>query len=100
MGSIQEFCPDWASAPGDTILDILKERDLSVSEFGRRMGHTPEATRNLLHGRAMITIGTARRLEQVLGASVEFWMSRDFQYRQDVERLNAADWSGKASTSN
>jgi plasmid maintenance system antidote protein VapI/Zn-dependent peptidase ImmA (M78 family) len=89
MTSTQEFCPDWASAPGDTIADILRERDLSESEFAQRIGHTPENVQALLQGRATITLAIARRLEQVLGASVEFWMSRDFQYRQDIARLQA-----------
>lgn len=91
MPSSHEFHPDWASAPGDTIADILGERGLSLAEFARRMGHTPEHARDLLQGRVSITLGIARRLEKVLGASVEFWMSRDFQYRQDIVRLHPAD---------
>jgi HTH-type transcriptional regulator/antitoxin HigA len=55
------------------------------------MGQTLEEAANLLQGRATITIRVARRLERVLGASVEFWMSRDFQYREDTSRLHAVD---------
>lgn len=88
MSSVQEFRPDWASAPGDTITDILRERNISKAEFAKRIGHTSEAVEDLLQGRATITIAVARRLESVLGASVEFWMSRDFQYRQDIARLH------------
>lgn len=91
MPSSHEFRPDWASAPGDTIADILGERDLSLIEFAQRMGHTPEHSRDLLQGRATITIGIARRLQQVLGGSVEFWISRDFQFRQDIATLQMAD---------
>lgn len=91
MSSSHDFRPDWASAPGDTIADILRDQALSVIEFARRMGETPDHVRGLLEGRATITIGIARRLERVLGGSVEFWMSRDFQYRQDIARLHAAD---------
>src|SRR5882672_7393229 len=87
MASTQAFRPDWASAPGDTIADLLEERALSMVEFAQRIGHTPEEARDLLHGRAAITIAVARELERVLGASVEFWMSRDFQYREDTARL-------------
>ncbi len=89
--SANEFHPNWASAPGDTIADILQERNLSELEFAHRIGQTPEATKDLLQGRATITIAIARRLERVLGASVEFWMSRDFQYRQDIARLYSSD---------
>src|ERR1700734_2480542 len=86
-----EFKPDWASAPGDTMVDILGERGLSVTEFAQRLGYTSDHVRDLLEGRATITIGIARQLERVLGGCVEFWMSRDFRYRQDTARLHAAD---------
>jgi plasmid maintenance system antidote protein VapI len=89
MIASSDFHPDWISAPGDTIADILHERDLSETEFALRIGSTVEDVMNLIQGRATITIAIARQLEHVLGASVEFWMSRDFQYREDVARLNA-----------
>src|SRR3954470_2017423 len=91
MDSNQGFRPDWASAPGDTIEDILKERHLSVEEFAQLIGQTLEAVNVLLQGRATITIAVARRLSMVLGASVEFWMSRDFQYREDAAKLHVLD---------
>src|SRR5438034_2123266 len=91
MPSSYQFRPDWVSPPGDTIADILRERRLSVPEFAQRMGCELEKAKDLLQGRATVTLGTARRLEQVLGPSVEFWMSRDFQYREDIARLRASD---------
>jgi hypothetical protein len=42
----------------------------------------------ILEGRVAITIAIARQLERVLGGSVEFWMSRDFHYREDIARLH------------
>jgi len=84
-----EFLPNWASAPGDTITDILKERNITEAEFAQKIGYSPQDVTNLLQGRATITLATARQLEHVLGASVEFWMSRDFQYRRDISRLQA-----------
>ena len=88
MPNTQAFRPNWASAPGDTIVDVLKQRDLSVIEFAQRMGQTPEDAVELIQGRTAITIAVARQLERVLGGSVEFWMSRDFQYREDAARLD------------
>jgi len=41
----------------------------------------------LLEGREAITLGLARRLQSTVGGSVEFWMTRDRQYRDDVMRL-------------
>jgi plasmid maintenance system antidote protein VapI len=87
----REYTPDWVSAPGDTIADILHERACSESEFARQIGYSLAEVHDLLQGRATISLAVARQLERVLGASVEFWMTRDFQYRQDIQRLYVAD---------
>lgn len=91
MTDTREFRPDWASPPGDTISDLLRERGLSTMEFAKHIGQTPDEIDNLLLGRTTITLGIARQLERVLGASVEFWMSRDFQYREDVAELTSVE---------
>ncbi len=80
------FQPDWASPPGDTIADILRERNLSPEQFAAELQRTPEEVNNLLHGQAAITLEMARRLEQTLGATLQFWMARDYQYHQDLAR--------------
>lgn len=84
MPDTDTFCPDWTSAPGETIADILRERNVSIDEFAGRIGWPREHVMDLLRGRSAITIGLARQLEQVLGGSVEFWMARDFQYQQQT----------------
>jgi plasmid maintenance system antidote protein VapI len=73
------FEPDWASAPGETILDFLDER-----------GMTPDAaglTSELIRGETRIDATLARRLTEVLGGSEQFWLNRDRQYVEDCERL-------------
>ena len=89
MSERDEFRPDWTSPPGDTIVDILEERDVSVSEFARQIGSTFGDAQELLHGRLMITLDTARRLERAIGGSAEFWMLRETQYRTDLDRVGA-----------
>ena len=87
MSTSEGFQPDWSSAPGETITDILEEREISNESFASSMGLSQEKTDDLLQGRSTVTINVARLLTGVLGASVEFWMSRDYQYRQDSKRL-------------
>jgi HTH-type transcriptional regulator / antitoxin HigA len=82
-----DFLPDWVSAPGDTVADILEERDISTVEFARRIGQPSEYARDLIRGRVRITSETAHRLEAVLGASATFWITRETQYREDLSRL-------------
>ena len=93
MTSNHAFLPEWASSPGETITDLLAEKNLSFDDFARLTSLTPDEVRGLLEGRSTISIGLARRLKDLLGASVEFWMSRDYQYREDISRLHAIEQS-------
>ncbi len=95
MIEIGEFRPNWASAPGDTIADVLEEKCISVAVFSKLIGYSVNETKDLLAGRIPITLALARKLQSELGSSAEFWMSRDFRYRSAVARLNDAesrDW--------
>lgn len=89
MQTSRDFNPNWVSAPGDTIRDILMERNILLLDFAALMKQSLEQIENILDGNAPITITTARRLSAVLGASVSFWMSRDFNYQEDKRRLRS-----------
>lgn len=86
MPESNEFAPDWSSPPGDTVADILNERNLPPEEFANQMGYTPERAKSLLSGDEAITIETARQLQLVLGVPAEFWIVRESQYREDLSR--------------
>lgn len=92
VASRHSFRPEWASAPGETILDILQERDISHSSLACSLGESIEQLDDLLEGHRSITLGLAKRLNETLGGSVEFWMQRDHQYRTDSERLTEEAW--------
>ncbi len=88
--SREQFQPEWVSIPGDTLARLLESRRLTVGEFARELGQEFDVAEGLLHGRVSITLAIARRLEEIVGGSVQFWMSRDFQYRDEANRLAAA----------
>lgn len=77
--------PDWASPPGQTILAILEQRELSVEEFAQRIGRSVAIAQKLLDGRYAIDREIAKTLSSTLGASERFWMSREYDYRAAVE---------------
>lgn len=81
------FQPDWISSPGETIADLLDERQVSLTTFAQRMGYTLQRAKNLLRGRAQITMHVAQQLETIFGAPAAFWMTREAQYRYDAARL-------------
>ena len=91
MTNIQAFQPDWTSPPGDTIHSILLERGMSKAELSKNIGLSTRDLQNLLDGRMTISIGIARKLAKMLGASIESWVSRDYQYRRDAARLHDVD---------
>jgi plasmid maintenance system antidote protein VapI len=87
MPKTDDFQPDWASAPGETIADILEERQVPTSKFARQIERSVSETDRLLHGELAITRELAQKLENVLGGSATFWMTRESQYREDITRL-------------
>lgn len=83
------FAPDWVSPPGDTILDILEERDWSQQQLADRLGFSLKHVNQLIRGKVSLTEDAAIRLHNVLGASVGFWLTREAQYRERMAMLEA-----------
>lgn len=82
-----DFQPDWASPPGDTISAILEERHLSLKDFAAMINMTDDEVRALLNGDKVITSCIAHALSQTLGSTPHFWTARDKRYREDASRL-------------
>lgn len=96
MSENNSFQPDWVSAPGSTIVDILEQKEMSVEEFAKLLGYSVERAGKLLSGRIVITADVARLLAKTIGGSSEFWISREEQFRADLSKLQA---TGDASAS-
>lgn len=80
-----EFLPDWASPPGDTILDIFEEKGkLSLM---KALILTEKEMNELLNGDMEITEKMAETLAKQLGGTKEFWISREANYREGSRRL-------------
>lgn len=86
---VEKFAPDWVSPPGDTILDLMEERDWNQVELANRLGFSTKHLNQLIKGKVTLTYDTAQKLERVLGSTVSFWMNRESKYRQHVARLEA-----------
>jgi HTH-type transcriptional regulator/antitoxin HigA len=86
-----DFTPNWASVPGESIADILHERNITVEQFANQLDGSIQDVMDLLHGFTSIDERIANKLEQVLGGSMAYWLRREQQYRQSVERLRSAE---------
>jgi HTH-type transcriptional regulator / antitoxin HigA len=80
------FTPDWVSPPGDTIADLLEERDWTQAQLAERLGYTTKHISLLINGKAPINEETALKLERVLGSTAAFWLRYEAQYRAALAR--------------
>jgi HTH-type transcriptional regulator / antitoxin HigA len=88
-----DFVPRWASAPGDTIKAALDEQRLDRHSLAEALALSDEELDALLQGDIPLTIRLAEHLSSTIGGSIEFWMTRDGQYRADRSRVVADAWA-------
>ena len=80
------FNPNWCSAPGDTIKDILEERGTPVFEFARGIHLPLDKTELLLAGDYEIDVWLAGTLSAYFGNSMQFWINRERIYREGLKK--------------
>jgi addiction module HigA family antidote len=91
--------PDYAIAPGLTLLETLEELGMSQAELAERTGRPLKTINEIAKGKTAITPETALQFEKVLGVPASFWNNLETQYREaiaakeDRDRLsNAQEW--------
>ncbi len=82
-GTVQK--PDWVSPPGHTIVSVLEERELTVEQFAHEIGYSAALAQKILDGSHAIDVDLAHRLSRAIGASENFWMAREHDYRSSLE---------------
>ena len=88
--STPPFSPDWNSPPGDTILDLIEEKNWTQTDLAKRMGYSLKHVNRLVKGKVALTEDTAILLERVLGGGARFWLAREAQYRERIARRKEA----------
>lgn len=83
---MNEFIPDWASPPGDSIKDLMDAWDIDESELCMLLEITE--CDKLLKGEMEISGELAEKLATYLGGTKQFWLNRENIYRDDLKRLN------------
>lgn len=85
------FQPDYAVAPGETLLEMLEQRGMTQTELARRLGVSLKHVNGVVRGSAPISADLALGLEKVIGPSADFWLNREGQYRADLARGEEAN---------
>lgn len=82
------FEPDWTVPPGETIVELMQERDVTPEGLARKMLEPLNFVVGLLSGERPITMAVALDLEEIFGVSVDFWLNLEQRYREDLARLH------------
>lgn len=80
------FDPDWRVAPGETLKDVLDEREISESALAAMTGLPPSVVRGILDGNGRLTEEIAGRLALAVGVPSDFWLNLEANYRKPLKR--------------
>ncbi len=81
------FAPQWATHPGEHLLEYLEINGWSQAQFGRVAGLTPKLVNQIISKKNPVTPATALKLERVLGLKASIWLS--IQSRWDLHQLRS-----------
>lgn len=82
-----QFYPNYAVLPGETLLDTINAIGMSQAELAERTGRPKKTINEIIKGKAPITPETALQLERVLGVPARFWNNLESNYRETVAQL-------------
>jgi len=77
--------------PGETLLEILEDRNMSQKELAIRTGMTEKHISTVIHGQKSISAAFAKKLEYALNIEASFWMNLQANYDRELlafEELN------------
>jgi addiction module HigA family antidote len=86
-GPVNQFRPDYAIAPGYTLLEVLNSVGMTQAQLADRTGRPRKTINEIVKGKSQITPDTAIQLERALGVPAAFWNNLERQYRETVARL-------------
>ncbi|MBD1925140.1 HigA family addiction module antidote protein [Trichocoleus sp. FACHB-90] len=86
-----QYTPNYVSPPGETLEEILEEREMTQAELAERTGRPKKTISEIINGKAAITPETALQLERVLGVPASFWNNRERLYREALAHQEERD---------
>jgi HTH-type transcriptional regulator / antitoxin HigA len=99
---VEAFQPDWFSKPGDTLLTLMEQHELSSESLAAKLGCSNAVMRGLLVGTVAIDAKLAFALSKHVGGTPKFWQARQAKYEGALSRVaqavpskTGADWIKK-----
>lgn len=91
------FQPDWFSKPGDTLLTLMEQRELTSESLARKIGCERSVVEGLVSGAVAVDDNLASCLSKFVGGSPAFWRTRQAKYLEALSRAANAVPREKAS---
>ena len=70
--------------PGETLKEVMEDRNMSQQELAYRTGVTPKHISTVLNGEKNITSSFAKKLEYAFNIDAEFWMNLQSDYDNEL----------------
>lgn len=84
---MNKFDPDYRVTPGETILEMLEDRGVTIKELASKLILTEEETNFLLKGEKELSPDIANVLEELFEVPVSFWLNLEKFYRKKKDEL-------------
>src|SRR5262245_36654795 len=84
------FQPDWFSKPGDTLLMLMEQRELTSELLSERLGCKHSVVRGLLAGTVAVDDTLATKLSEQVGGTPSFWKARQTKYVAALSKAASA----------
>jgi HTH-type transcriptional regulator/antitoxin HigA len=85
------YVPDRVLPPGDTLAEVLEERDMTQTELARRTGLSTKHINQIIRAAVGLTPETALLLEKATGVSAAVWNRLEVAYQEYLSRLEEAE---------
>ena len=76
--------PDLIIHPGETLAEILEDREMSQKELAIRTGMTEKHISTVVKGQKNISVAFAKKLEYALGIDASFWINLQANYDKEL----------------
>ncbi|KHD04993.1 hypothetical protein PN36_18830 [Candidatus Thiomargarita nelsonii] len=87
MTKENQFMPDYAIPPGETLAEELAAKSMSQAELAVLIGTSKKIINEIITGKTPITAEMALKLEQVFQLPAHFWVNLEQQYQETLLQM-------------
>lgn len=95
MSNYVEYDDEIAFHPGYYLKEMVMESGLTQEDYAEQCGINLQKLEHLLNGNQSLTIDLAKRLADISGTSVAYWLNLQKRYDTLVERIYKTNWDSK-----